>query len=209
MTTTQAEKTLRDLSNAENFRAWEFGKIEKAVEYLKAVPDGRLNIPEPNDPRWTGEPDKVQWIDPFTGYDCLIVRNPMGALCGYVGVPPGHSLHGVDYGACPQADDCPERDRYCNHSPESVLSVHGGITFSDFCDPSEADDAICHTPAPGRPDKVFWFGFDCAHAGDLCPGSFNFTTDSFRTADTYRDLTYVRNEVQALAVQLEGRSSAR
>jgi hypothetical protein len=37
------------------------------------------------------EPDKVQWRDQVTGLTCLIVRvNPGGALCGYVGVPPGH-----------------------------------------------------------------------------------------------------------------------
>lgn len=38
---------------------------------------------------WDGEPDKMQWTDPATGLDCLIVRNTLGALCGYVGVTPG------------------------------------------------------------------------------------------------------------------------
>lgn len=36
---------------------------------------------------WHQEPDKAQWIDQATGLDCLIVRGPFGALCGYVGVP--------------------------------------------------------------------------------------------------------------------------
>ena len=37
---------------------------------------------------WTDEPDKLQWVDEATGFDCLIVRNSLGALCGYVGVSP-------------------------------------------------------------------------------------------------------------------------
>ena len=36
---------------------------------------------------WDNEPDKAQWIDEASGYDCLIVRGGGGALCGYVGVP--------------------------------------------------------------------------------------------------------------------------
>lgn len=35
---------------------------------------------------WDSEPDKIQWQDAETGLPCLIVRGPVGALCGYVGV---------------------------------------------------------------------------------------------------------------------------
>ena len=52
---------------------------------------------------WQDEPDKVQWIDEETGLDCLIVRNPGGALCGYVGVAEGHSLFEVSYSERSQA----------------------------------------------------------------------------------------------------------
>ena len=40
---------------------------------------------------WQNEPDKRQWQDEATGLPCLIVRNSMGALCGYVGVSEGHA----------------------------------------------------------------------------------------------------------------------
>jgi hypothetical protein len=46
---------------------------------------------------WMDEPDKVEWRDEATGLPCLAVRGPMGAWCGYVGVPPDHPDHGSDY----------------------------------------------------------------------------------------------------------------
>lgn len=101
---------------------------------------------------WVGEPDKMQWQDPATGLPCLIVRNSecTGALCGYVGVPPGHPLHGKSYN-------------------DVEVSVHGGLTFADKCRPEADDGGICHVADPGEPDDVWWLGFDCAHAMDLSP----------------------------------------
>src|SRR5688572_7588915 len=97
---------------------------------------------------WQHEPDKAQWQDPATGLPCLIVRNSSGALCGYVGVSKGHPLFEVGYQGADDYD----------------LSCHGGLTYSEHCQPS-TDEAlgICHVPAPGEPDHVWWFGFDCAH----------------------------------------------
>jgi hypothetical protein len=46
---------------------------------------------------WQDEPDKRQWTDAVTGLPCLIVRGPIGALCGYVGVSSDHPLHGREY----------------------------------------------------------------------------------------------------------------
>lgn len=126
---------------------------------------------------WSDEPDKVQWIDEATDLDCLIVRNHMGALCGYVGLPPGHSLHGLGYGEI-----------------DEDVDVHGGLTYAAPC---QEDGTICHVPEPGRPADVWWFGFDCAHAGDIVP-DFRFTFHG----DTYRDIAYVRAECAALAAQL-------
>ena len=80
---------------------------------------------------WTDEPDKLQWIDEGTGLDCLIVRNGSGALCGYVGVGPGHPLHGVGYSQCMRTPPCD--DSWCGHSPGSLVDVHGGLTFADSC----------------------------------------------------------------------------
>ena len=62
---------------------------------------------------------------------------------------PDHPTHGKDYREC--------RD----------VRVNGGLTFADGCaesgDPSRF---VCHIPQPGRPDKVWWFGLDSAHAYD-------------------------------------------
>src|SRR5262249_14225809 len=99
---------------------------------------------------WQQEPDKRQWADPDTGLPCLILRGPVGALCGYVGGPPSHPVYGKDY---------------C----EVDVSVHGGLSFADRCHRGDEATAICHLPAPGESDDVWWLGFDCAHSGDLAP----------------------------------------
>lgn len=62
---------------------------------------------------WDDEPDKVQWMDEDTVLTCLIVRGPVGSLCGYVGVPEGHSWYKLE----------PDYEQY---------SCHGGITFTGF-----------------------------------------------------------------------------
>ena len=144
---------------------------------------------------WNNEPDKVQWIDPDTGLDCLLHRNRGGAWCGYVGVGPEHPLHGVDY----SADDT------------WGIEVHGGLTYADHC--AETDDeshGICHIPAPGMPDPVWWFGFDCAHLYDRSPASdARLRAAGWRGMveddETYRDRSYVENEVRSLAKQLASR----
>lgn len=154
---------------------------------------------------WQDEPDKAQWIDPATGLDCLIVRNHMGSLCGYVGVPPGHIFHGADY-------EIPG------------VEIHGGLTFAGACHPDHDERSICHIPAPGRPDNVHWFGFDCAHSFDLMPAheatmkiirppalrlEHEALQQLLEKADTerrfrqeYRDWAWVASEVTELARQL-------
>lgn len=179
---------------------------------------------------WDSEPDKIQWQDEATGLPCMIVRGPSGALCGYVGLLPGHPFHGKSY-------DDPNVD------------VHGGLTFGGHCaDTSQEkwqkwrermlarkDEAkrypkgdaardlkewgaglnnydawvehaearfICHRPGPGEPDDIYWLGFDCAHSGDICPSHDRISGRYSDWEDVYRDLAYVENEVRSLARQL-------
>lgn len=128
---------------------------------------------------WHDEPDKAVWIDEATDLDCMINRNRMGALCGYVGVPPEHRLHGIGYSE--HMLDCPKKVESeiitgyfscdCNEPrPEAIFDVHGGLTYSGSCQESEdpAQD-VCHAPEPGRHHDIWWFGFDCGHAWDLSP----------------------------------------
>jgi hypothetical protein len=158
---------------------------------------------------WRDEPDKIQWQDGATGLPCLIVRNSMGALCGYVGVAEGHPWFDKDYNrgkvtGC--GDTCDHENEYHYQcTPAGSLRVHGGITFSDFCQPHDTeDDGICHLPAPGEPERVYWFGFDCGHHGDGIPAR-NFQMQMGYSQ--YRDIEYVRAEVRQLAAQLKAVAS--
>lgn len=54
----------------------------------------------------------------------------------------------------------------------------------------------------GRDDKVWWVGFDCAHLYDLSPG-YSSVMRRFQTNDIYKDVVYVKNEIESLANQLK------
>jgi hypothetical protein len=130
---------------------------------------------------WDDEPDRVEWRSEH-GFPCLIVRNRMGALCGYVGVAPGHPWYEKDYN-------------------DVDAEAHGGLTYAERC-----AGHICHVPAPGEPDDVWWLGFDCAHAGDACPSSMAWNISRGRPAlafydGHYKSVGYVRAETERLAVQ--------
>lgn len=136
---------------------------------------------------WIQEPDKVQWVDEQTGLDCLAVRNEsMGFWCGYVGVPELHPSFGKSY------DDV-------------EVEVHGGLTFADVCmEGSNAERGVCHVAEPGRPEHVWWLGFDTGHAWDLAP-AYEMRYPSLRLlreSRAYRDLNYVKTECRDLARQL-------
>ena len=82
----------------------------------------------------------------YKGLTCTVFATSVGHRCGYVGVPKGHPLFGVD-----RSD---ETSVLGGRSIEEEFTVHGGVTFT------------------GRWEKDFgndiWFiGFDCGHAGDL------------------------------------------
>lgn len=119
----------------------------KTIEYPNLVDKSKW----PSRGPWDSEPDKVQWRDEATGLPCLIVRGPHGGLCGYVGVSRSHPGFGQD----------------SSHESVYNVDVHGGLTFADKC--SGDHHGICHTVECGEDDNVWWFGFDCAHLGDLTP----------------------------------------
>ena len=126
---------------------------------------------------WATEPDRLEWRDGVTGLPCLIVRNQLGALCGYVGVPPGHPYYEKDYN-------------------DVDVEVHGGLTFADHC---HEGGKICHVPLPGEPEKVWWLGFDCCHGWDQAPGMMRF--GGFRDG-SYKNVQYVTNQCEDLARQI-------
>jgi hypothetical protein len=136
---------------------------------------------------WQDEPDKEQWQDAATGLACLIKRNTFGALCGYVGVPEGHPWHGKGYGDVP-------------------AEAHGGLTYADSCQEGPEGHTICHVPAPGEPEPLWWLGFDCHHAWDIGPAMEARERErgwpSIHGLDTsYKTIAYVKAECARLAEQ--------
>jgi len=78
------------------------------------------------------------------------------------------------------------------------VDVHGGFTYSAKCD-GDPDKGICHVT--DGDDDVTWFGFDCAHDGD--ESHFASGHDTYLFRGEYRDIGYVRREVERLAKQAE------
>jgi hypothetical protein len=128
---------------------------------------------------WQCEPDKVQWIE--HNLDCLMTRGPHGGWCGYVGVPEDHPAFGKGY----------DEDELAG------IGVHGGLTYAGESYGLPESD-ICHVPAPGRPEVLWWLGFDCAHAGDISPAYHH----TYGLNGVYRNRAYVKDEVTQLAKQL-------
>lgn len=132
---------------------------------------------------WHQEPDRVDFR--HAGFACLMLRDEhSGVWCGYVGVTATHPAYG-------------------QHCGDVDVEVHGGLTYGAACDGSH----VCHVPAPGEPDDLFWLGFDCNHGGDIAPGMDarmqRYGRPELRFGgEAYRDLAYVRHEVESLADQL-------
>lgn len=170
---------------------------------------------------WENEPNDLDFE--AEGLRCAMRRNEMGAWCGYVGVGHDHPLFGLPYNhplKLPMrwferrkglqgtgiidlflhAYSGKEIDEACPIS--LAFEVHGGVTWADGELPR------------GDGGDLWWFGFDCGHAGDLVPRLapymrriHNSLPEKLRRAaerfrDEYRDQQYVVSECQSLAAQL-------
>ena len=127
--------------------------------------------------RWTTE----------AGYPAIVLTIRGGEYNnGYVGVPPKHILYQVDYTERSQALGLEE-----SSSPECEISVHGGVTYSGY-----------HASiSPSGPYNTWWFGFDCAHCGDLIRNPFFSNRGGIGA--TFKDESYVSTECEKLAIQLK------
>ncbi len=114
----------------------------------------------------------------YRGYRCVTTFTDMGHRCGYVGVPKEHPLYGKhsnnqvkvtlkELSEDIKLSEIGNRGMWTIsfHTPKSeddlvdiafYFKVHGGINYADGGNghPVESD--------------LWWFGFDCGHAGD-CP----------------------------------------
>lgn len=130
---------------------------------------------------WDDEPDRIEWRhEKEPHFPCLIVRNVLGSLCGYVGVNESHAYY---------EKDCDE---------VVAIDVHGGITFSDRC---RKGSNIGPTPLENESDKVWWLGFHCAHWDDVQPYFGKIMRADFPEV-TYKNIDYVIAEINSLAEQL-------
>ncbi len=181
---------------------------------LGTVPDPEIYFAESARPTgagpWLGEADKLSWVDPATGLECIMLRNPEGYLSGYVGVPETHPMFGWDHEAVPVGIG---------------IEVHGGLTYSRVCQsgPNPARRLIvelrriCHVVVGVEPVRhatdhrahaaQWWFGFDCNHLYDVVPDrKGQADRRRFMAAETaaeYRDDGYVVREIRNLAAQLK------
>lgn len=136
---------------------------------------------------------------------CLLITG--SHRCGYVEVPKGHPLHGVGYSdptdvivadldAVPLGAKSPillltagvgaAPNETIRRSPDVLFDVHGGLTYA-------GGDGY-----PVKDSDGWWFGFDCAHAGDgsLAPRFAEWRTGPVRSEE------YVVGECERLARQI-------
>jgi len=153
------------------------------------------------------------------GLRAVVLMTSMGFRCGYVGVPAGHFLHGHSYSAPhPLLADLPDDepvgkrgvialmaaafDQSRTATPEIYFNVHGGITYSN----GKPD-------YPANSDGLWWFGYDCGHAGD-CASPEYFVQERERwpnspifweptPGDVHRSLEYCVDECESLASQIQ------
>lgn len=167
---------------------------------------------------WQHEPDKMEWRDKETGLPCLIVRGPVGALCGYVGVPPTHPAYGLSYDGIPDDQFRAIQKQFMKRLPYFNKLMAGGADFDQAAlkmsegaferpEPSDVGSKvagievhggltysakcsgkICHVPEPGEPDDIWWFGFDCSHYGDKSPMMYAMASKGYQR--TFRDEVY-------------------
>jgi hypothetical protein len=190
---------------------------------------------------WQDEPDSYTWT--HAGLTCHLYRSPhIGTLNGYVALDPQHPWWGKDHNECVSTPTCePDppidfdamarqgwpvaaagsrlRERMneprwsCAHRIESLLEVHGGVTYAG---PMTAivdnDTEIFH----------WGLGFDTGHAGDATPAldaltrqmylgqpdgqaewaEYKQTMESGPFGNTYKGFAYVKAETERLAEQL-------
>lgn len=135
---------------------------------------------------WSKEPNRIE--GKMHGFDFLMHRNKVGSWCGYVGIPEGHPAFGKDY-------------------EDIDVEVHGGLTYANAC-----RAPICHIA--DNKTSIWWLGFDCSHAGDvmpsvigycksgLLPPSLRMPSEILGMTETYKNVAYVKAEIDSLAKQL-------
>jgi hypothetical protein len=143
-------------------------------------------------------------------YCCIQRVSHFGNLNGYVAIGESHPFFGKDYSDKVVVGDKENIAFNGNYiglliaagSPETqagiisidlALDVHGGITYSD--------DHL-YGIENGILGKLWWFGFDTLHSGDLKVFEDDIDRRFPHDDDEYRDFDFVEAQTRKLAEQL-------
>lgn len=174
---------------------------------------------------WENEPDSLTFE--AEGLPCAMRRGVYGVWCGYVGVGPEHPLFGLPYNhplKLPPGWFAARKPFPGSGSIDIMLHALGGKPLEESCQISlalEVHGGVSFAGVPeGASDAHWWFGFDCAHAGDYLPRENRVQTFISEMIESmpkearetmrrimnkprvYRDQQYVVSECQSLAAQL-------
>lgn len=151
----------------------------------------------------------------YKGFRYIILVMDIGHRCGYVRIPKGHKIYGMDYSSQTpiKMKDMPKNEPVGkrgvipmviqamggkkNISLDCLFDVHGGITFANKL----------------QKYRGWWIGFDCAHLGDAKDTSImskkykKFYKKypklcSFSDNETIRTTEYVETECKSLIDQV-------
>lgn len=131
---------------------------------------------------WYAEPDVIAWTDEETGLPCVIARHRWGHLCGYVGVRPGHPLHGQPAG------------------PAAMIGHNGPVNYAAGQLPDLPGDAAAEVPA--HLGAAWWFGFDTMHESDFMPNPP--APEFLELGGAYRTVAYMTIVCRFMARQATG-----
>jgi len=121
---------------------------------------------------WIHEPDiKVGY---YKNRKYFILRNHMGALCGYVNV---------------------SKKSACDISCHGGLTFNGKFSYSHLKKQHDLDDKSYKSFFK----STYWLGFDCAHYNDIIPKMIHM---DFRKDNVYRDIHFVENECKKIIDQI-------
>lgn len=143
---------------------------------------------------WDSELDKYEWLDESTKLRCLILRNKIGTLCGYVSISPDNKL-------------------YKQHKTviDRCVNVYGGVTYAGRCKSIAEPLTTSHIHPIGLnsvaqyltgENLLWWVGFDTNHYQDLSPYVYSVHRSGMSPDRVYKDLKFIANEVKHLAAQL-------
>jgi len=157
---------------------------------------------------------KKDWTT-AAGYRAVVLE-VLGHNNGYVAIPESHPLFGVNYDAPASCLTFPANETIGKRGivqlfssageprPDVVFDVHGGLTYAS---------ATVSQASVLEGEKLWWYGFDCAHYGDAdSPEYLKAQREKYpdmpfmwQADGVYRTVEYVIAECESLAEQLNSR----